>query len=302
MVKQQVILRPVFNRPEMLKLSIDYEIQARASNKLNTDFVTIFILEHGYTDEVEKIVESYPFKHVVIKRPFRYGLSANILEGFKVAFEFAEDWLIYIEDDVLIHKTYFEYVEQVLEVYRTGWSVISAYNFNDDGAVDQIRKDRHYAALAPVISKHFYMTYIKPCSNKDYYSNPAEFVCKLNNLYKDYQKDRTYRYKDSTHYMQAGLINRLCDVARIEEGLFVVMPFVNRQIHIGFWGHNRVKNKDLQGETFEERLNYLKEVITDPKLMYDMSGSKEYNDYKSFSSKLKKWKGKLVESEKNFIS
>lgn len=289
----QVIMRPVFNRPEMFKLSLDYEIKAREYFDIGETLHTIFILEYGYDYKCLELIQSYPYSYSIIKRPRRFGLSANILEGFKAAFLFAEDWLIYIEDDILLHHTYFEYMSVLLNMKGlSNFSILSAYNFDDAGDVHEVRKDRHYAALGPLISKTFYKDYIEPCSNKRFYNSPAQFVCDLNEMYKKYQHDGTYRYKDATHHAQAGLINRLTDVAKIEEDKYVVMPFVNRIVHCGFVGFNRPGGK-LLGNSFEERLEDLKKVVKDPKLMYDRSATKQYNDYLTFSPKLASWDGSL---------
>lgn len=302
-MSNQIIMRPCYNRPEMLKLSIEYEIAAREYFDIGEDLYTIFIVEYGSPEAVLRLIDTYPYPKSVIKRTSKFGLSKNILDGFKTAFPFTDDWLIYIEDDILLHKTYFQYIYTVLlNKELNNFSVISAYNFDDSGDVHKIRKDRHYAALAPLISKEFYYTYVEPCSCEAFYSNPAQYVCRMNDMYLDYQKDRTYRYKDSTHHQQAGLINRLMDVSRVEEGKYVVMPEVNRIQHIGIYGHNRRVGKGLIGNTLEERTEYLRAVIKDSKLMYEMAGSKEYNDYKIFSYKLDHWDGTLTLADKHFTS
>ena len=296
----QYIMRPVYNRPEMLQLSIDYEIKAREN--CNFDFKTIFIVEYNSPQATLDVIKKYPFQYECLCREQRYGLSANILEGFKYTFEKAADWVLYIEDDILLHETYFEYVNAVFDcIEDIDWSIISSFNFNDAGSVSEIRLDRHYAAQAPIINKYFFETYIKPCAKSDFYKHPAAFVCALNDLYKDYWVSRVYRYKTDMHHQQAGLINRLCDVARIEEGMSVIMPSVNRQMHIGFFGFNRPGGV-LQGSTFDERLAYLKQVIKTPESMYAATGSKQYDDYAVFSDKLNQWDGKLTWAEKNYTS
>jgi hypothetical protein len=286
----------------MLKLSIDYEIKAREYYDIEYNFTTIFIVEYGATDAVLKLVHNYPFDKQIIERHTRFGLSANILEGLKTAFDLTSEWVLYIEDDILLHETYFKYIDFILNMSELSqWSVISPASFNDKGNVQFVRKDRHYAALAPIIRKYFFELYVRPCATPAYYNNRADFVKILNDSYKEYQKDRMYRFKNIEQNQQAGLINRLCDVARIEEGLYVVMPEVNRIQHIGFFGYNRPGGK-LQGETFEERLNYLKEIIKSSEAMYEASATKQYNDYKAFSSKLTQWDGTLQLAKKHFTS
>jgi hypothetical protein len=301
-MNNRIIVRPVFNRAEMLKLSIDYEIKAREYYDIGYDFTTIFIIENGATKDVLELVYSYPFNKQIIERYSHFGLSANILEGLKTAFDLTSEWVLYIEDDILLHETYFKYIDLILNMSELSkWSVISPYNFNDNGNVQFVRKDRHYAALAPIIRKYFFELYVRPCAKDTFYKHPAAFVNTLDELYKSYCKDRIYRYKTSIHHQQAGLINRLCDVARIEEGLYVVMPEVTRIQHIGFFGYNRPGGK-LKGDTFEERLNYLKEIIKSSEAMYEASATKQYNDYKAFSPKLTQWDGTLQLAKKHFTS
>lgn len=290
----QTIMRPVYNRPEMLLLSMEAEIEARNYYNFPDDFVTIFIIEHGSDPVTMDLVSQYPFRNYCILRPKKFGLSVNILEGFKNAFSFASDYVIYIEDDVLLHKTYFQYMDTLLNMDLGKVSVLSAYNFDDGGNINEVRKHNHYAALAPLITKEFYVEYVLPCSCDYFYTNPAQFAINMNNKYKEHWETRRYRYKDSTHHAQAGIINRLTDIAEIEEGMWAIMPGVNRQQHIGFWGENRQKNKDIPGIEFMERVGNLRNIIKDPDIMLDMAGSKQYNDYKTFSPKLEDWDGKLL--------
>jgi hypothetical protein len=289
----QVLMRPVFNRPEMLYLSIEAEINAREYHKFPDDLLTLFIVEHGADPITVELVRRYPFRSYCILRADKYGLSCNILEGFREAFSLTNDYIIYIEDDVVVHKTYFKYMDTLLNMDLGKVSVLSAYNFDDDGDIHEIRRKNHYSALAPIIMKDFYTRYILSCSCNDFYSDPAGFSIALNDKYKEHWATKRYRYQDSTHHAQAGIINRLTDVAEIEEDMWCIMPSVNRQTHIGFWGANRVKSKDIPGVAFDERVDNLREIVKDADKMYDMAGSKEYDDYKTFSSKLEAWDGTL---------
>lgn len=290
----QVIMRPVYNRPEMLYLSIEAEIKARQYYKFPDELLTLFIIEHGADPTTVDIVKQYPFRNYCIMRPKKFGLSMNILEGFRESFGLTSDYVIYIEDDINIHETYFQYMDTLLNMKNLGKvSVFSAYNFDDAGDIRDIRRKNHYAALAPVIMKDFHSRYILPCSCMDFYRNPASFAITLNEKYKEHWPTKRYRYQDSTHHAQAGIINRLTDAAEIEEDMWCIMPAVNRQIHTGFWGANRRKDKDIPGVFFRERVLNLREIVKDAEVMYSMTGSKCYNDYKTFSPKLLDWDGTL---------
>jgi hypothetical protein len=241
---------------------------------------------------VLEIVEKYPFDKKIIQRKSKFGLTKNILEGMKEAFNMSSDYIIYIEDDVVLHKTYFKYLKGVITNKDVGkFSIISPYNFNDDGDVCAIRRADHYAALAPLISKEFFTKYVLQHAKEGYYKNPSKYIQELNLIYKDYW-DKGYKYRDSTtHNEQAGCIHRIANAVAIKDNIYVIMPRVNRQIHIGFYGKNR-RGGIIPGRTFEERLESLREIIKNNRF-FEMAGDKRYNDYKVFSDKLNDWDGNL---------
>lgn len=288
-----VIIRPCYNRPEMFALSLEYEQKARKEFGDTSSLTTLFVVEHGAPDKVLKLIDQYPFEKEVIMRKQKLGLTINILEGLKVAFNNTDQFVIYIEDDILIHKSYFQYMKVLLKMIPKGsYSVLSAYCPDDGGGVDEVYKGHHYAALAPLISKEYFMKFVAPHAIKEYYINPPVFITKLNNQYKAYWGKDGYKYKNTTHWEQAGLQNRAVDIAMIEDDMHVIMPKVNRQQHIGYFGKNR-PGGIIPGYTYDERLENLKEIIKSVDKMYEMSSTKQYKDYKIFSPKLDDWDGTL---------
>lgn len=289
------IMRPVYNRPEMLKLSLEYEIAARKkSNLIKDEFITVFVVEYGSPEETIKLIEAYPYKKLVIERSSKQGLTINILTGMQECFSKTDDYVIYIEDDVLIHSTYFDYMAAAMELYKNkNVSVFASCSSNVGTDINAVYEGHHYAALAPLITKYFFNKYINPHIIPEYYLdvNRGRYVVNLNNKYKNYWGG-LYKYRDSTHNEQAGLINRLVDVALIEENIPMIMPYVDRQIHIGYFGKNRPGGK-IPGKTFDERVSNLREIIKSAATMYAMSFTKQYNDYKVFNTDLDKWGGVL---------
>lgn len=302
-----IILRPVYNRPEMLHLSIEYEIKAREAFGKTSNLKTVFLVEHGAPPQTLEIVNKYPYDKHVIVREKKYGLTPNILEGMKEVFARTDNYLIYIEDDILVHETYFQYLKLAMNLVKGNYkfSVISPYNFNDNGDVSSIRRAHHYAALAPLINKEFFDKYMLPCIGPNYYSSfksRAEFIAALNEKYKNYWGSKKYKYGNSgAHNEQAGLFNRLVDAAMIDDDMYVIMPRVNRQIHIGFYGKNR-PGGIIPGKTFTERLAVLRKIIDQNKL-FEFSATKNYNDYLPFSNKLESWDGNLyMEGEDDIVA
>lgn len=291
MVRQNIILRPVYNRPEMLFLSMEYEITARDFFGDTSQMKTLFVVEHGAPDSIFQLIERYPFSKEVIKRTGKFGLTPNILEGMKAAFSITSDFVLYIEDDVLIHRTYFKYMKELMKLFTFDtFSILSPFNQDDKGDVSKVYKGHHYAALAPLINKKFFEELVRQCASDVYYGDRYRFILAVNERYKD---NPLYKYKNSSaHNEQAGLINRLVDIAAIEKDMWVIMPEVNRQMHIGYYGKNR-PGGIIPGGTFEERVDSLRGIIKSADTMYEMSATKQYNDYRVFSPKLEKWDGKL---------
>jgi len=297
-----VIFRPVFNRPEMLQLSIDYEAEARKTGDIqDNEYTTWFLVEHGAPEKVHEIVENYPFPSVRLYRnrwwrsgeKKRYGISRNLLEGMKKGFPTADNHGIVIEDDILIHKSYFNYITAVLNaIGDINYSVISATGYRNDSSNCSIvsTKPRHFSPLAPLISKPFWNNYIRPYSKSSYYQNRKKTVARLNTAYKS-NWDKEYKFNDSTTYNNHdGLINRLVDVAYIEEKRLMLTPEVSRQMHIGIYGLNN-KSKPIPGNSYHERLDALRKIVLDNRL-------KEFNNSnvipeKGFRKELDSWNGMI---------
>lgn len=216
----QIIMRPVFNRAEMLYLSIEAEIKARNYYKFPDNLLTLFIIEYGADPMTVEIVKQYPFKSYCIFRQKKFGLTANILEAFKDAFSMTGDYVLYIEDDVLPHKTFFKYLDVILNMPEANKaSVISSFNKDDDGDVHELYKGYHYAAICTTIFKKFYLEYIYPSSIPEYYNDMYGYIAELD---KKYKGNSLYKYQSLAHVEQAGRINRAVDINHIQEDGYVI--------------------------------------------------------------------------------
>jgi hypothetical protein len=215
----------------------------------------------------------------------------------KKAFSMTEDYVVYIEDDILLHRSYFKFIDKMLHMpeLEGKYSILSPFSKVDDGNINHIFKRHHYAALAPFIPKEFHTKYILPHSVMEYYQNEPGFINAMDKHYNDRgYRDEGYKYKaeELKHWQQAGMINRLVDIAMIEEGKYVINPIINRQQHIGFVGINR-PGGIIPGNGFDERVTNLREIIKTPEALYDATKAKMYNDYTAFKPELDKWDGTL---------
>jgi len=290
-----VILRPACNRPEMLHISIETEIAARKYCEPLSDLLTIFVIDAGDNAKVIELAKAYPYKKEIIIRDTQYGLTKNILEGMKTAFSKSDDYIFYIEDDIIVHKTYFQYMDTALELCdKKKFTIVSSFSFTNSGDINKVARGNRYSALGPIIMKPFFDKYILQHVNDAYYKDDGSRISYIKNLDKQNEKYfvKGYKYRDfsSCHNEQAGLINRLIDVAKIEGDGEILLPYISRAVHIGFYGKNRPGK--VNGNNFEERLRNIKNIISS-KDTSRIPNSAKYGDYQRLSGKLNEWDGTL---------
>lgn len=289
-------MRMACDRPEMLHLSLESEVKARQRYKFTSDLLTLFIIDEGDNTEVIKLAEKYPFKKEIIIRDKKFGLTKNILGGMQTAFSRSDDYIIYIEDDILLHETFFVYLDAALTTLSPDeFTVLLSYSSNNAGNVNKVVKKTKYSSIGSLIQKSFFQKYISPHIHDKYYktdASRAKYIVDFDNKYKKYW-EKSYRYatRVGMHNEQAGLINRLVDIAAIEEGKYSILPLVSRSIHIGFYGKNRPGS--LTGTGFDERLQNLRNIFSTGDSS-KIPNSGKYNDYQQFSYKLEDWSGKII--------
>lgn len=292
MMIKNAILRPVYNRPEMLFLSIESEVKARKYFEPEGGFVTIFVVEYDSPPKVLELLEEYPFEKKIIIRETKYGLTKNILEGMKVAFNISDDYIVYLEDDILVHETYFKFMTTFFNLIKEKVGKFSYLSSGPGPGANpgKVFRCEGYSALAPIISKDFFIKHVEPCATSAYYDDQWQFILDLSEKYKhnkDWKHGVTKKWNE-----QAGLISRLVNVAEFEEDRYSFGHSANRQLHIGFYGKNR--RGFLAGKNFEERLKKLRLIVVSPEMMYEATESKQYNDYQTFSPHLDSWNGSLI--------
>lgn len=291
------IIRAVFNRPEMLYLSIKSEEAAR-SYFCNGDYRTLFCIESGAPPMVEEVIDRfYPFPHDKVKRSFRHYGWGNILEGLNSVCDLTDSYVLNFEDDCLIHKTYFDYIDKALGLCGEKCSVINASSRalpnRDQTAFDVITKTYLFEATCCLIFKNFYNKYVRPYATYDYYRNRISIISVVNKRNGDdvRSKYRPSRKNLLTHTGWDGLVNRLVDTAHIEEGRYCISPQTDRRSHIGFYGQNRPGQFPSNEPDFFKRVAILEDIVKDATKMSKLDG--HYKDYITFSNSLEKWNGKL---------
>jgi len=291
------VLFAVWNRPEMLKIVMENFLEAYEYHPLE-DIKILFAIEGGAPDKVLELVNEFPMEKKIIIRPDWFGLSKNILEGMKVAMDMSDDYVLFQADDIVIHKTFFQFYDILInQIGVEGISTCTTAVYKEGGDPNLVHRGHFYDAAGAFISKKFHTDYIRPCSAPQFYNNKPKFVTAFDVKYKDYWKpgkkgDYKYQAGIAEHHQQAGLINRLVDVAYISEGLKTLKVDVSRVRNIGFYGRNRPGGK-LKGNTYEERLRFLRKIVNDRDAIYRLTGTKQYADYVNFDKSLDSWDGTI---------
>jgi len=290
-----VILRPVYNRPEMLKLSFDYEFKSRSCvfksdrPRVIDSYITIFVVEFGADPKCIELINEYPYDKIIIQRQYRHKPIANILEGIKTVLEDfpIASYVINLEDDCLVHETFFEFASKASRLVE--YSVINSWGVQGNDPY-VLNKGSRFAGPGGIINLDFFREFILPYVSNEYYDSPDKTISKINALHKG---NPFYKYKEGMQHTDwDGLIHRLVDVAFIEKGLYSYSSDCYRLLHIGFYGYNRTSGKWPEScLTFEDRLNFLRSNIFDPALLESLDGT--YKDYSVFCPEIDLWDGRL---------
>jgi hypothetical protein len=279
----------------MLYISIESEIEARKTIS-NDSYYTTFVVDYGYDPICMDIINAYPFENEVIVRPFKHMGWGNILEGFKHVFGGDCTYSINIEDDCLLHSSFFKYVNKAQALLKN--ERISVINTSRRSVVDSdpvtISRTNLFEAPACVIYKEFFNKYVRKYASQDYYTNRAGVIDVVNSFNPDDERSK-YRKSLGNQYSHVGwdgLVNRLIDTAYINEGMFSVSNFCDRNIHIGFYGANRQGSFPSGGSVdFYDRVEILRKIIISKESMQQYDSV--YFDYTTFSPLLDTWDGSL---------
>lgn len=255
-----VVLLPIYNRPEFLHFVVNSIVEARRYD----EYKYVIVAEHSYDQRCKEIIGRIKSEMEIIERSVKFELTKNILEGMKYAFSKTDDYVIIIEDDVMVSKDFFEFTDYVNK------------NYNDDNllsitgspqwahnSIKEIFKVHFYVPWGVSISKGMFDKYILQHCNDDYYQNR---VSHLTNTF----PNSAYGSKWTA---QAGLIQRI----REEHGLYCIKPSVARCAHIGLYGRFRpLLNTSFKSMSFEDRIKFLQDVIKDKDKMRSFGKYKDY--------------------------
>lgn len=284
-----VLLRTIFDKPEMLYLSLKYERLARVY--FDDDYLTIFAVDYGANPKCLEIIKEYPFKHAIIKRPYRHYVCANVMEGLKTACQYASDFVINMEDDIILHKTYFEFIRKAHNLLKfVDYSAITMWGYSPFGDPSILRKTDYFCGPGVLINKTFFDGCVAPYAISDYYRNREFTIHNINKLNENNPKAK-YSINNLAQHDWDGLVNRLIDYFAFNNDLHSYSSLCFRLLHIGFYGFNRHGRYPNHIQSFEDKVKFLESHIFDPGTLSALDGT--YKDYQTFDPRLDTWDGSL---------
>lgn len=282
------IIRPVFNRAEMLALSFEYERIAR--QYYNTDFVTVFSKEYGTTQEVDDVISTYPFDYEIFQRPSRpYPIrqSIGIVESILKYTEKSDKYCLLMEDDTCMHKHFFQYIDTITKTEPEAliYNAVAREDLDSKKINTIVRCDKYYGwvnlhnkkkldIVAPYLDKYLY--------------NFMECISSLDDQYSDIIFPRGLYTHNS--YEQDGLFSRIGIIEGEKGQVPYVMPCASRMLNIGVVGVHTPGI--INGNTFKERMDTIKKWMEDFKDK-DSKAAKTFAEKMWFDNDLNSWNGNL---------
>ncbi len=268
----RMILRPCYNRPAMLKLSLELQEKAEGVQ----DYLTVFCVDDSEENEKNlEVIDDYRFSKKIIKRKEHFGLTKNILEGLKYCFEESKaDYVTVIEDDCVISNDYLKYIEYCsTHFYDDDVFAICSINYIINSLKEdktKVRKVAWFYPLSYTIKKEVYDKYISPhVGKKQYYDDPISY---LNTHFSEYQ---------GRFYDVAGLFQRI----RAHFDLECIIPYVIRVNHIGVYGRNQ-GDSEFKELSFEEQYKILKSSYKSHNKLIKLTNNRYSNNFWDFNSNL----------------
>lgn len=273
------VLIPAWRRPEMLFHCLENIKRAPGAEAYHY----IFRFDKGYDPALHEVIAGFPFSHQVsLASAIKYReiskQSHNLLQGYALAAQLADDLVIMVEEDVMVATDFFAYHEAVHEAHPDLFCSIAVANPNrsiqDAGGHDAYYlSDGDYCSLGVAFRKRVILERILPHATDAYYANP-EGYCR-----------RHFPGSPIGHAFveQDGLIRRI-QMAQLDP---IAYPWQAKAYHAGLYGKNR--GTGPQG-TWRERLKYVTEVIYSDEAMRTFARHPEwYEDSKPINLSATPW-------------
>lgn len=247
--KVDIVLIPVYARPDYLRLCLEY--LSRAEGSANKDIRIYVDRGKSLIREFYDVINSFRWPNMTVT--FRgnheyFGNSFNVLEAYKEAYQSDARFVYLVEEDVLVTPDFFRWHETIQNqedlfcsiAYRCHRNSATRKDIDDPAAY--LLSSCDYASIG-VCWKRNKLASVVEHANTDYYKDLNGYLAKHfpNNKFAECFTE------------QDGMIMRL--LGESNERL-TAWPFVPRSFHVGVAGYNRTNGPRLS-------YNELKETIHD---------------------------------------
>lgn len=242
------VLMPGRNRPEFFYLTMESLVK----NPELKDYSILFALEGDVDQRYFDVIQTFSDGLTVetVRWPERYGLTKGILEGLKIASSKSDEYVILLEDDVVVSRDFLRFLDYCYRHFYSPDGDIAAIGTTTNrsiGRVNRVYKEQWYLPWGVLIPKHFFNKFLLEHCNDSYYQNSKEYA---DNYY--------FKESEGEEVEQAGLVLRIM----IKNGFYQILPEVPRSLEIGFYGKHRYCKVDRYNEkSLEERIDYTREFV-----------------------------------------
>ena len=251
-----VIAVTAWKRPEFLAVYLD---QLKKNTELSNYIVHFFVEvdPHPDTDTViDRFKESHGANKVKVtyrdKRVSACPAAFNIMDSYRIAAEYASEYVILGEEDIVPSSDYLRFCDYVyrhfLEPYDSIFCVAHKRRQDpQEGKPNVLIGDTQCTSPMMVSVKDIKKYMIPLYSMPHYFSNPIIF----NRYY--YLRSRIPPHE---HYDHDGQIERIIE----SNNLFALKPDQARTAHIGFYGGASFEGIDLD---LDEKIEIIKTCVFD---------------------------------------
>lgn len=238
------VIVPTYKRDDLLWVCLE---AIRAANPL----IPIHVFPDRGTSVERVCAEFDAIEHLTIEHSY-HGNSYNVMEAMKWAYQAGFEVVYVIEDDAIIHPSFFEWSRSALESHTDAFAACG-WQYSPNAIIGD----------GPDLLMPWYLSVCAAIPRKSLYKivqhARVEYYAKM----KDYLAHAypTSHRRHSAHFEQDGLVLRVCEGSSQR----CVWPRRPRATHIGFTGYH-MPGKPLEG-TLEERVALLKLALKDPVIM-----------------------------------
>jgi hypothetical protein len=231
------ILLPGRNRPEFFYLVMESLVKNPEVKDYGLLFTLASDVDQNYFDIIKTFADG--LKMEIVKEPKRYGLTKGILEGLKMAFRRADEYVIVLEDDVLVSRDFLRFLDYCYRKFCGEASDIASVGTTTNrviGKADSVYKEQWYLPWGTLIPRYFFDNFLLEHCTEVYYQNSKRYA------------DRYYPLESmGVAVEQAGLIRRIM----LKNNFYQILPEVPRSLEIGFYGKHRHLDEEVLG-SFED--------------------------------------------------